>query len=186
MMRPLPLVPASTVLEVAEVDANHARRLEVWNYASGPLNTPELDYVTLSVASDEDSTPLCMITTRLFRKPDQLDGRRNGDRLVPATRLSILTVPARAIAFLVSGDIARIEKVDQLLDALSDDRRPWLPASVLIDGSPTDARALKWDGGTLWAGEYRDVTYSAIGYGPWATALALRSMDHSAVDELTR
>lgn len=185
-MRPLPEVPASIVLVAAELDPSHSRRLEVWNYVSDASHEPPLDYVTLAVVADDGGDPLSMVTTRLSRKPDQLDGVQNGQRLLPAARLSILTVPVEAIDSLAPGEGARIDKVDQLLLALSHDDAPWLSTAVTIDGSPIDARVLRWGYGALWVGEYQEVTYSVISEAPWVEQLALRTLNSCEVEELTR
>lgn len=185
-MRPLPLVPDSTILEAAELDQGYARRLEIWNYSSDQTSEPQLDYVTLSAVADTSETPQCMVTTRLYRKPDELDLRQGSDRLVPAARLSILTIPMQALNALVPGEQSSIDKVDVLMSKLSQGEGPWVEATVSIDSTSANARVLRWNAGALWVGEYRDVTYSAIGNDEHSTHLALRSMNATDIMRLTQ
>jgi hypothetical protein len=176
-MRPLPVVPTSPILDLAEPPPGHDRRLELWNL-DGLAVRPTLDYVVLSTVREARGAPTTMVTTRLRRTPDpDLDPAVGTERLVPAARLSILTIP------LPGAPADRLATSDSLLAALAADERPWAPAACTVDGSTAEWRVLRWDGGALWVGQHDDVTVSVI--TPESEDLCLRSLDEAETRELT-
>jgi hypothetical protein len=186
-MRPLPHVPASTILEATHLDPGYEQRLDLWNYSSDDDENRHLDYVTLSVVSKASGDPRLSVTTRLSRSPDHdLDSREGIGRLVPAARLSILTIPLTALMSLSPQAVSRVQRADLILQALGEDVSPWSTSTCQVDGAPAAFRVLRWTTGALWVGEHRDVTVSAIAHGDWPEPLKLRSMDVAAAELLTR
>lgn len=185
-MRPLPHIPASTILEAADLELGYVQRLGLWNYASDGEDR-QIDYVTLSVMPEDGDEPQLSITTRLSRHPDpDIDAMEGAARLVPAARLSILTIPLDALAVLAPQYESSIQRAEQLLDALAEGSAPWSTTPAEVDGAPVSFRVLRWTSGALWVGEHQDVTVSVIAYGQSADMLRLRIADLTSVARLTR
>lgn len=184
-MRPIPFVPDSTVLDFAKIPPGHSRRLELWNPIP-TLAADHLDYICLSLVPDSGLEPHAMIATRLPRTPDSgLDAVAGPARAVPAAEQSILTIPIDL--WLADGSYGtdRLAVSKTLLEALADGQAPWHGMTCVIDGDPFDWWVLRWNGGALWAGEYRDVTASVIVHGPAEETLQLRSLTDAEKSELS-
>ncbi len=186
-MRPLPFAPTSTVLDLAETPAGSARRLELWNLDPQWSGQARLDYIVLSEFSEPGGAPSAMVTTRMWRTPDDdIDSATGIARLVPAAQLSILTIPLGPWQDEGSYGDDRLSVSESLLRALEAEDPPWETAECIVDDIPCEWRVLRGGGNELWVGEYRDATASIIRFDAAKTGLRLRSLSEAEKIALTR
>lgn len=186
-MRPLPFAPISTVLDFAELRTGSARRLELWNLDPRSSGGARLSYIVLSEFSEPGGAPSAMVTTRMWRTPDNdIDSATGTGRLVPAAELSILTIPLRPWQDEASYGDDRLSVSDSLLRALEAEDPPWETAECIVDGISFEWCVLRGGRNELWVGEYRDATASIIRFDTAPTSLLLRSLNEAEKIALTR